>query len=332
MSKINLAVLRGGPSSEYDTSLLSGQSVIDVVDEGSFNVIDIFIDKTAIWHHKGIEVKPFDILEKIDVVFNALHGSYGEDGQVQNILEHSSVPFTGPTAFGAALSFHKYLALEELQKAKIPNLKIQGHKLFNALNIIDSTDISSLADEVFASFPPPYVLKPVKGGSSFGIAIADTKDELSNLLSKMLLEYDEILVEEFISGIEITVSLVEKMREQDLYVAPVLEILKKGKRIFDYDMKYLSAIEETVRMPAHISDICKDSVTEVAKNIFTTLHGRHYARLDMVLARDKDLYLLEQNSLPGLTAHSLLPQNLELVGVPFSVFVEHIINLALEEK
>ncbi len=331
MAKINIGILQGGPSLEYDMSLITAQSVKSVLDEDKYNIVDIFIDKNETWLLKGVPVKPFEILSKLDIVFNALHGSYGEDGRVQSILESAGLPFTGPSSFAAAISFHKALALQELSKNKPKNLKLQGQEIFSSLDLLDKS-ASKMSDEVFSKFPAPYILKPVKGGSSFGVALVNTKDELVNLLEKMLVEYDEVLVEEYIFGRELTVSVVEKMRDQELYVAPVAEILKCDKKIFDTDAKYLEASEETVRIPAEISDDLKLKVEELSRSIFKRLQARHYARLDFILAREKDIYILELNSLPGLSLRSLLPQTLQAVGIDFPDFIEHVITLALDKK
>ncbi len=329
MLKRSVAVLRGGPSLEYDMSLISGQAVIDAIDESKYSIVDIFVDKEAAWYHKGLPTNPADILSKVDMVFNCLHGTYGEDGQVQNILEASAVPFTGPKAFEAAISFHKALSLQELSKAKIENLKIQGQFFINSISLVDKGALE-LSDEVFQKMAPPYILKPVKSGSSFGVVLVNTRDELANAIEKLVLEFEEIVVEEFILGTELTVSAVEQMRGEDIYVAPALEILKKDKKIFDAEAKYLEASEETVRMPAQISSELKDKLTQVSKDIFRRLGARHYARIDFIVARDKDIYFLELNALPGLGPNSLLPKTLEAVGIDFPQFVEHIINITLE--
>ncbi len=314
---------------EYDMSLISGQAVIDAIDESKYSIVDIFVDKEAAWYHKGLPTNPADILSKVDMVFNCLHGTYGEDGQVQNILEASAVPFTGPKAFEAAISFHKALSLQELSKAKIENLKIQGQFFINSISLVDKGALE-LSDEVFQKMAPPYILKPVKSGSSFGVVLVNTRDELANAIEKLVLEFEEIVVEEFILGTELTVSAVEQMRGEDIYVAPALEILKKDKKIFDAEAKYLEASEETVRMPAQISSELKDKLTQVSKDIFRRLGARHYARIDFIVARDKDIYFLELNALPGLGPNSLLPKTLEAVGIDFPQFVEHIINITLE--
>ena len=323
----NIAVLRGGPSPEYETSLLSGQAVLDALDPAKYIGMDIFIDKNALWHYKGLPALPIEVLQTADLVFNCLHGPYGEDGQVQNILEQANVPFTGPGAFHAALSFHKALALSELKKAKIKNLRFQGQVFLNTLDI-ESEDLDELGNRIYQKISPPFIIKPVKSGSSFGVAFAETKPELLNLIVKTAMEFDEIVVEEFIFGKEVTVSVVEGLRGEDIYVAPPIEIVKKEKRIFDTDTKYKEALEERVRFPASVSHTVKSSIENLSKEIFKVLGARHFARIDYIIAREKDIYFLELNSIPGLTAQSLLPQNLQLLGVSFPEFVEHIVEIA----
>ncbi len=331
MAKTNVVVLRGGPSEEYETSLRSGRHIIDVLNTDKYNVMDVLVDRNAKWFYRGLQIEEYEILSKADVVFNALHGSYGEDGRVQTLLENSGIPFTGPKSFGAALSFHKVFALEELKKHKIDGLLFQGQKLVTALDLLDG-NLQNVVDEIFNSFPPPYVVKPVKGGSSFGVSMVNTKDELLNVLEKTVAEFNEVVVEEYIMGKEITIGLGEEMRGESLYVAPPLEILKTEKKIFDTGMKYMEGIEETFKMPASLPQDVSEELPDISRAIYGILKGRHYGRIDMIFARGKDLYFLEYNSLPGLTKHSLLPYLWGAVGIDFAGFIEHVITLALEGK
>ncbi len=331
MSKTNIAVLRGGPSNEYETSLLTGRNVMDALDTNKYNIVDVLVDRNGKWFYRGLQIEEYEILSKMDVVFNALHGTYGEDGRVQTLLENAGVPFTGPKSFGAALSFHKTLALEELKKHKIDGLMFQGHKLVTAMDLLDGK-LSDIIDEIFNSFPPPYVIKPVRGGSSFGVTLVNTQSELLNILEKSISEFNEVVVEEYVIGKEITIALGDEMRGEAVYVAPALEILKTERKIFDTGMKYTEGVEELFRIPAALSEEVANSLPNLARAIYGILQGRHYGRIDMILARGKDLYFLEYNSLPGLTKHSLLPYVWNAVGIDFPGFVDHVITLALEGK
>jgi len=330
MNKINVAVLRGGPSFAYENSLVSGQAVIDALDESKYNVIDVFIDKDAVWHYRGLPVKPIELLEKVDVAFNALHGEYGEDGQVQTILEQSGVSFTGPKSFDAAVAFHKALSLSKLKDAGVEGLKIQGQKFINIMDLADD-DLKKVVDDIFSVMAPPYVVKPVKPNPAFGIAIANTRDELFSLLPKIAMEYEEVVIEEFIFGTEISISMAQSLRDEDVYVAPPVEILKKDKKILDSNIAFSEATAETVRMPANISDEIKIKLLGVARDIFNILGARHYARANMMVSRDKDLYFLGLNSLPGLGPNALLPMTFDAVGIDFIQFIEHVINIAMAD-
>ncbi len=319
----NIAVLRGGPSPEYKTSLLSGSRVIDTLETLGYNVLDVFVDEKAKWHHKGLPVLEMDILDNVDAVFNCLHGTYGEDGQVQNILEKANIPFTGPKAFFAAISFHKHLALEYLKENSVEGIKYQQQYYIRAVDL-PVLDLNKLAREIVERIAPPFIVKPAKSGSSFGVAYAKNVDELLNLIEKLTVSYDEIVVEEYIFGRELTVAVVENLRSEDLYVSPSIEILKKDKKIFDESLKYSEAIEEHLQMPAALDEKVRESLHSTAKQIFKTLGARDFARIDFILSRNKDLYFLELNSIPGLTYKSLLPQSLEAVGISFEEFVSTI--------
>jgi len=144
--------------------------------------------------------------------------------------------------------------------------------------------------------------------------------------------YDELLVEEYIYGTELIVSLVEHLRGEDLYITPAIEILNRGKKTVDLHNGFISATEDTVRMPAQISEKIKSQVPALSESIFKILEGRHYGQIMFSLARDKDLYFLGYNALPELLSDSLFSQSLEFLGVSFREFVEHVIQLALNGK
>ena len=330
MSKINVGALRGGPSLEYDMSLISGQAVIDALDSLGYNCLDIYIDKEAKWHLSGLPVKPFDILPKLDVVFNALHGDYGEDGRVQSILEKADIPFTGSGAFASALTYHRALALSELKRNGIDKLSFQGQLFLNSADLMDKS-IDEISDMVFESFPPPYLVKPVRGNSDFGVTVANTKSELENIIAKILIEYDELVVEEFIFGEELVVSLTENLREQDIYLSPIFKILKKEKKVFDYSLSYLSATEKTFSK-SNIPERDKEKVYRISKEIFRGLGIRDYSLMHFIITADSRVFFVKAQTLPGLSHEALYPKTLEYLGFEYDDIIEHILKLALNRK
>lgn len=315
----NLLVLRGGPSSEYDVSMKTGRSILDAL-QGKHTLKDVVIDKSGRWITNGFEVKPDIILRSSDCVLNAMHGEYGEDGRVQQILERSGIPFTGPKVLGAKLAMNKVSAKEIFKK----------HGLMTPMHVVveRTPDVEAMAYELFRSFPMPVVIKPIDRGSSVGVSICRDFNSLVNSLISLFLQYERLLIEEYIPGREATVGVVEKFREKDIYQFLPIEIRPKSS-FFDYESKYSGESEEIC--PGAFSSNESLKMQEAAALAHNVLGLRHYSRSDFILNPKRGLYILETNSLPGLTKESLLPKSFEPVGWNYGDFLEHIINLAMEE-
>ncbi len=335
MSLTNVAVLRGGDARTHAMSLISGQSVIDALElHDKYNPIDIFVDKNFVWHNKGLPIKPFDILDKVDLVFNTLYGEYGASGKLQNLLEQSNVPFTGPKSFTAGITYNRSLSLLELKKNKdlLPKLQFQEQYFINIFDLLDK-DLLDIVNEIFQKMSPPYVLKPIKSDNSFGVAYAETQDDLINLISKMLPEFEELVVEEYIEGQKISVSLLENFRGKDVYSTPTLEIKDELKSIKLYENAFIEAEESKVRFPANIKDALKEDIEELAVEIFKILNLRHYARIDFAVNKfTNKIYFLKAHALPDIGPNSLFTNSFKLVGLPFDEFVYHVAGLAINEK
>jgi D-alanine-D-alanine ligase len=322
MSKKLIAVLRGGPSSEHDVSIQSGKGVLEAL-EDLHHTKDIVIDKNGKWFFNGIEVNPQTALQGVDVAFNAMHGEYGEDGEVQKILEMINVPFTGPRALGARLSINKATSKKLYHKhgIKSPYSKI----------VTNTGNVEQMANTIFRSFPIPMILKPVSKGSSVGILIAKNHSDLVGALEKVFEDSDDILIEEYIDGREATVGVLEKFRDQDIYPLLPTEIKPPTERnFFDYDCKYDGTTEEIC--PGNFSNEEKQQLQELAVKAHNILGLRHYSRSDFIIHPKRGIYILETNSLPGLTSESLYPKALEPVGSNYREFLEHVIGLALGGK
>src|SRR5579872_4062600 len=224
-SKIRVGVLRGGPSSEYDISLKTGANVLQNLPE-KYHGVDIFVDENGIWHLGGLPKSPDRVLNQVDVIFNALHGYYGEDGQVQHILENHRIPFTGSRAFASGLSMNKILSKNIFTK----------HELKTPTYIIvrDTDDVSQSVALIFKTFLMPAVVKPATAGSSLGVSIVEDVQTLGRALEKAL-EYSHIaLVEEYIRGREATCGVIENFRGVPLYTHMPIEIRPKDSGFFDH--------------------------------------------------------------------------------------------------
>jgi len=321
MTKKKVGVLRGGPSSEYEVSLKTGKSVIDSLAD-KYEVLDIFISKDGVWHHMGVPIKPENIFKKVDVIFNALHGSYGEDGTVQTLLDQFAIPYTGSTALASAVGMNKVLSKKVYKNA---GLKTPLHTTVNK----DNHSFAEIT-KLFKSFPMPAVVKPVSGGSSVGTAIAKTLFELDCAINDALLYSDTALVEEFILGKEATCGVVDDFRQEPVYTLLPVEIRKPSESaFFDYNAKYGGKSQEIC--PGNFTAEEKKVIQEMAKEAHKALGLRHYSRSDFIIHPRRGVYILETNTLPGLTGESLLPKSLQAVGCSLPDFLDHLIRLALKK-
>lgn len=312
-----VAVLRGGPSSEHAVSLKTGASVIKALEERA-RPLDVFIDTRGVWHVRGIPVSPERALSSVDVVFNALHGEYGEDGTVQRILDRLGVSYTGSGALSSALAMNKILTKDVVRRA--------GIRVPNAVILTVSSDFENEMVRVFRSFPQPSVVKPSTAGSSIGVTLARNFNEFRRGVKEAFAHSKEVIVEEYVRGREATAGVIEQWRGKEIYTLPPVEIIPKSSCVFfDYEAKYSGESEE--RCPGNFSMHESEELQRLAALAHEALGLRHYSRSDFIVT-PKGIYFLETNTLPGLTEQSLLPKSLSAVGVPIADFLEHTINLA----
>jgi D-alanine-D-alanine ligase len=319
-----LIVLRGGPSSEYEISLKTGKSIIDEL-SNDYHVTDVIIDKNGDWYHQGIQQDPARITRHTDCVINAMHGEYGEDGTVQRLLEKLAVPYTGPRVLGAAISMNKVQTKDIYKKHGI---KTPLHAVVERQS---DQSIDDITIDLFRKFPMPVILKPVGLGSSVGISIARDFESLKDTLTSLFIRYDKILVEEYIVGKEATVGVLEGFRDNKIYPFLPIEIVPPaGSDFFDADVKYDGSTTEI--SPGNFTKEEKELMQEWAILAHDILNLRHYSRTDFIIHPRRGIYVLETNSLPGLTAESLLPKSFESVGSNYKEFLDHIIDLAIQGK
>ena len=319
MSRTSVGILRGGTSKEYELSLKTGAAMMAALPEDKYETRDILIDKQGLWHLRGTPATPARALSQVDVVLNALHGGVGEDGTVQRMLERAGVPYAGSRALSAGLSLNKIRAREVLKNAGIQMARAVSFSLENQMSTQD------MADAIFSSFGPPYVVKPPSEGSSQGIKIARTVLDLPDMIGDTLDEYGSVLVEEYLIGAHATVVLVEHFRNETLYAFPPAHIdLPKGVLYFDPISENGSA-RHTV--PSRFPQDIKMRVAEIARKAHEALKLAHYSDADFVITQHGPM-LLEVNAFPGLHERSAFPHMLEAVGSSLREFLEHLIVLA----
>ncbi len=320
MQRIKVAVLRGGPGPEHDVSLKTGKNILENLSD-KYIPIDVFISKDCSWYLDGVKISPSKLFQGIDVVFNAMHGEYGEDGKVQQLMDHFGVKYTGSHALASSLAMNKVLAKEIFIKS---GLKTPVYKVIKKGDNLEGID-----HVIFKTFSIPAIVKPNGSGSSIGVSLVKVLKDILPAIKNALKYSDIVIVEEFIKGKEATCGVVEKFRDEPFYPLFPVEIKKpKGFEFFGYEAKYSGQSSEIC--PGNFSEKEKKTLQNMAIEAHRVLGLRHYSRSDFIVSPKRGVYILEVNTLPGLTKNSLLPKSLEAVGCSLSYFLDHIITLALE--
>jgi D-alanine-D-alanine ligase len=326
MARKRIAVMRGGPGSEGPVSLKTGKAVASALAR-RHDVVDIIVDVDRAWLHQGMPIAPHQLIHRADVVFNALHGEYGEDGVLQHQLESHGIPYTGAKQFGAALAMHKPSAKQVYKQL---GLKTPVSRVLTWSPEDGEAAFGAIVRDMFASFPIPALLKPVSGGSSVGVFVYRSPHTIAETLAAAFAVSRTVLAEEFIEGREVTCAVVEDFRGESLYAPPVVEIRMPTDAVFDYESKYVAPVQRIC--PAGLTAAEKQVVVEYAKAAHQGLHMRHYSRSDFIVHPRRGVYILETNALPGLTEHSLLPTAMDAVGCSFEDFLDHVVHLALKRR
>lgn len=297
---MKVAVILGGTSFERDVSLKTGKAVVEACRVNNYDVEAVIINE----NHK----KFLPILKEADIVFNALHGTLGEDGTIQKWLEENNIKFTGSDSIASSLCMNKIECKKILKKNKF--LTPKWVEFREGLEI---TDISF-----------PCIVKPNAQGSTFGLSYVEkTKDLMHAIMNSQ--KFDKsILIEEYIAGKEITVGIIQESP------MPIVEILPKNK-IYDYKCKYTAGMSE-YNCPAHIKKSLSEKIMSDSVKIFKLLGCKGYGRIDFIIDKNENYYFLEINTLPGMTSTSLLPLAAKAQGISFSELVKKIVSLGLNRK
>lgn len=324
-SKIRVAVLCGGSSSERDISIRTGYQVANALPADRYAVSVVFIDESNSWFFESEtgrhSIEPKHLLQKTDVVFIALHGKFGEDGTVQRILEKVGVPYTGSGVSASALGMDKAKCAEKMKQVDIP---VPDSFLVRK----GSYDAAALLERMIKSFTLPLVVKPNASGSSVGVSIVHVAGEFSGALLKAWDEDDEVLVQQYISGREYSCGVLGNAGKTKLEALPVIEVKPKVSEFFDYTAKYTPNASEEV-CPAPLSAALTERVQEYAIRAHMTLGCDGLTRSDFLIDAEENIFFLEINTVPGQTETSLCPQEALAAGMTFPEFLEKQISLAL---
>jgi len=321
----NVAIIMGGYSSEYKISLKSGEVVYNHLDSTKYNLYKIHI-LTEGWFYVDeqnnrfvVDKNDFSVTvnsEKItfDVVFNAIHGTPGEDGLIQAYLKLLNIPQTSCNYYQSALTFNKRDMLSVL---KPYGIKTAISYYLNKGDVIDE-------NQIIQRVGLPCFVKPNKSGSSFGISMVKDSEQLLPAIDKAYIEDDEIIIESYLKGTEVSVGVI-KYKDQTM-VLPMTEIVSEND-FFDYEAKYEGKSSEIT--PARISEDEKAKVEDAAKRIYTILKMDGFSRSEFILVSGEP-FLLEMNTVPGLTTESILPQQAREAGISLNELFDNAIELALK--
>ncbi|OUS03150.1 D-alanine--D-alanine ligase A [Flavobacteriales bacterium 33_180_T64] len=323
--KKNIAIIMGGFSSEYEISLKSGQIVYETLDASKYKGyrIHIFKDKWVFVNDLNeefpINKNDFSVLINetkvtFDCVFNAIHGSPGEDGYMQGYFELLHMPHTSCNMYQAALTFNKRDCLSAL---KPYGIKTAESYFVNLGDVIDE-------DAIVSKVGLPCFVKANRAGSSFGITKVYKKEELQNALDVAFKEDNEVIIESYLDGTEVSVGVINY--KGNVIVLPITEIVTEND-FFDYKAKYLGESQEIT--PARLNDDQVKKVNVLAKKVYEVLNLKGFSRSEYIF-KDNEPHLLEVNTVPGLTAASILPQQAAEAGISMSELFENAIEEALK--
>ncbi|MDD5594807.1 MAG: D-alanine--D-alanine ligase [Candidatus Omnitrophica bacterium] len=300
-----IGVLMGGPSAEREISLKSGKAVLESLKALNLDVVDIDIQTDNSQENINLITS-----RGIDCAFLTLHGRFGEDGQMQAILEELGIPYTGSGKFASRLAMDKISSRKilEVYGLSVPRFQTMEKKSYQKDSIINS-------ELIF-----PLVVKPAMQGSSIGLSIVDTKNDLANAI-KLAFEFDDkVLIEEYIKGRELTVGILDNR------ALPAIEIVPK-KRFFDYEAKYSAGLTEYI-VPAQLSQEIASKIEAAALKVHHLLGCYAYSRIDIILNQENVPFILEANTIPGFTRTSLYPKAAKVAGIEFGQLCLELIRLA----
>jgi D-alanine-D-alanine ligase len=305
-----IGVLYGGLSNEREVSLRSGKNC--------FNALQRLGYKSAVLIDVGENLVEEMKANKIEVAFLCLHGRYGEDGTIQGLLELLKIPYTGSGILSSALAMNKPLTKRVMAAQGLP---------FPQSYVLERHEMNTLEHFLTTLPAPPLMVKPINEGSSVGVYKIDKAEDLRACVERTIHEFEGVIVEKYVKGQEITIGVLEKIeadKSATLEALPVLELIPKSKAgFYDYEAKYTKGLTEFV-LPANLSPEATKQVQELAKQTFRALNCSGYARVDMIVANGQP-YILEVNTLPGMTDTSDLPAMAQVAGITYDQLVELIL-------
>lgn len=311
---LKIGVLMGGRSSERDVSLRTGAAIYNALQANGYSAVKIDVG--------------FDVVERIksagiDLAFLALHGRYGEDGAIQGMLEMLDIPYTGSRVLASALAMDKIATKKMLLFAGLPTPRFLTISKLKAM----AAGLENISEQVLQEMGLPLVIKAPTQGSTIGISFVRQRDELAEAFA-LAFNYDPAaMVEQFIEGVELTASV---LGNDDPVALPLIEIVS-ATGVYDYDAKYTAGMSEHI-IPPRISAEDQDKIKDLAIRAYKAIGCRGLARVDFILEQSGLPYILEINTIPGMTATSLFPDAARAAGIEFPDLIKQLVRLALEKQ
>jgi D-alanine-D-alanine ligase len=311
--KRNIAIVCGGDSSEHDVSLRSAQGIFSFFDKERYNVYIVDV-KGQDWHVElpdgttaRIDRNDFSFVEDgkaklFDYAYITIHGTPGENGILQGYLDLVDIPYSTSGVLVEAMTFNKFVLNQYLRG--------YGVAVADSLLIRQGNEQLVSDDEIERRIGMPCFVKPAADGSSFGVSKVKNKDQLAPAIRKAMLESDEIMVEQYLEGTEISIG-VYKTREKSV-VLPATEVVTNNE-FFDFDAKYNGQVQEIT--PARLSDEVTRRVREITSYIYDILHCNGIIRIDYIISKEGKIWMLEVNTTPGMTPTSFIPQQVRAAGL-----------------
>lgn len=295
-AKLTITVLAGGPSAEREVSLDSGRAIADALLARGHNV-----------HTADINPDDLTALDRpADVVFPALHGTFGEDGVLQKIMEDRGICFVGSGSEASATAMDKVATKKVAARLGVP---VAEHQVITLPNR--------------PTFSTPVVVKPIAQGSSVGTTVVRDQEDLAETVKRVAADYGSALVERFVEGDEFTVGILG-----DRTLPPVC--IRPASDFYDYQTKYHDDRTEYL-FDTGYSRAVLEKISTLSLRVFQEIGCRHLGRIDWIVGPDESVCFLEVNTLPGFTSHSLVPKAAAKIGIPFGELVEMLVRMAMED-
>jgi D-alanine-D-alanine ligase len=312
-----IGILRGGISPEYTISLKTGGAVQQALYEAGFEAIDMLLDKEGVLHIKGIPADLEKVQSSVDYVWNALHGEFGEDGQIQQLLDGYNIPYSGSGVLASAQAFNKKVAKDHAESLGIKTPA-------SILVMPDGTEsVSELTSRIYKSMAPPWVVKPLSGGGSVRTHFAFTPLDLSQIVEEAISHTEPLLVEQYISGTEVAVGVIDEFRNKKEYVLPVVDITSPHRGVLSYEDRLgnnYSSSSSRLRADE------RERLSELAQELHRSLGAKDYSQSEFVVDRFGKIWFIETDTHPALHKDAPFYKALEAVGATLTEFVKSVLE------